>query len=47
MTDKELDELEEAMEEQREALYEVLAEDLGDEPEDYRPGRKPVTDGGN
>ena len=44
MTDDELAEFKQAMDEQAEQLREDLAEDLGGEPEDYR--RHPVADGG-
>jgi hypothetical protein len=43
MTDEELNELEEAMDEQAEDLREALAEDLGGDPEDYQ--QRPVADG--
>ena len=46
MTDEELAEFKEAMEEQGEELREALAEDLGGEPEDYRAGERRVADGG-
>lgn len=45
MTDEELDEFRDAMEEQGQEVREALAEDLGGSPEDYRAGQ-PVTDGG-
>lgn len=45
MTDEELEEFQEAMEEQGEELREALAEDLGGDPEDYRAGQT-VADGG-
>lgn len=41
----EIAELREAMEEQRDAVREALAEDLGGDPEDYRVDG-PVADGG-
>jgi len=44
MTDDELEEFRDAMEEQGEELREALAEDLGGEPDDYR--KRPVADGG-
>lgn len=43
MTDEELDEFEDAMQEQGEELRQALAEDLGGDPEDYR--KRPVADG--
>lgn len=46
VSDDELDELEEAMDEQRDALTEALVEDLGGEPDEDRPGREPPTDAG-
>jgi len=45
MTDEELEEFQEAMEEQGEELRKTLAEDLGGDPEDYRANRATV-DGG-
>lgn len=42
MSDDELDDLEEAMDEQRDALYEALGEDL----DEHRAGREHATDGG-
>ena len=36
MTDEEIAELRSAMGEQREEILEALAEDLGDDPDDYR-----------
>lgn len=45
MTEEELEDLEDAMEEQGEELREALAEDFGGEPEDYR--KRPVADGGD
>ncbi|MDZ7850740.1 MAG: hypothetical protein U5K70_08075 [Halodesulfurarchaeum sp.] len=45
MTDDEIAELREEMDAQRTIIRESLAEDLGGDPEDYRPER-PVTDGG-
>lgn len=44
MTDDELEEFEDAMDEQAEALRDALAEDLGGDPDDYR--KHPVADGG-
>jgi hypothetical protein len=44
MSDDELDEFENAMDEQAEDLREALAEDLGGNPDDYR--KRPVADGG-
>ncbi|WP_157964893.1 hypothetical protein [Halorubrum sp. 48-1-W] len=44
MTDKELEEFEDAMSDQAEDLREALAEDLGGDPDDYR--KRPVADGG-
>lgn len=46
MTEAEFEALRAAMEEQREALHEALAEDLGGDPEDYRVDTEPVPDGG-
>lgn len=43
LTDDELEEIKAAMKEQAEKVREALAEDLGGEPEDYRPPS--VTDG--
>lgn len=43
LTEQELAEFEARMEEQAETLREALAEDLGGDPEDYRPER--VADG--
>jgi len=45
MTDGELAEAKESLEELREQVREDLAEDLGGDPDDYRADR-PVTDGG-
>jgi hypothetical protein len=44
MTDEEIEEFEEAMDEQAEELREALAEDLGGDPEDYQ--KRLVADGG-
>ena len=44
MTDEELEELRDEMEKQGEELREALAEDLGGDPDEYRP--RPVADGG-
>ena len=44
MTDEELEEFEDAMDEQGEELREALAEDLGGDPDDHR--KRPVADGG-
>jgi isopenicillin N synthase-like dioxygenase len=44
MTDEELEEFQDAMEEQGEELRGALAEDLGGDPDDYR--KRPVADGG-
>jgi len=44
MTDEELEEFRDAMDEQSEELREALAEDLGGDPDDYR--KRPVADGG-
>jgi len=44
ITDDELEEFEDAMEEQAEDLHEALAEDLGGYPDDHR--KRPVADGG-
>lgn len=44
MTDAELDEFQDAMDEQGEELRKALAEDLGGDPDDYRT--RPVADGG-
>lgn len=38
MTSEEFAEFEAAMDDQAEQLREALAEDLGGDPEDYRPG---------
>lgn len=45
MTDEEIAELREEMDEQREDIRAALAEDLGGDPEDYRADQ-PVADGG-
>lgn len=45
MSDEELTEFQEAMDEQAEDLREALAKDLGGNPDDYR--KRPVADGGN
>ena len=45
MTDGELAEAKERLEELREQVRKDLAEDLGGDPDDYRADR-PVTDGG-
>ncbi|WP_165874785.1 hypothetical protein [Natrarchaeobius oligotrophus] len=45
MTDDEIDELRENIEELREDVREDLAEDFGGEPDDYR-AEKPIADGG-
>ncbi|GAA0211279.1 hypothetical protein [Halobaculum roseum] len=47
MTDEELAEFKESMDEQGEELREALAEDLGGDPEDYRAGGKRIADGGD
>jgi len=44
MTDEELEELRNEMEEQGEELREALAEDFGGDPDEYRT--RPVADGG-
>lgn len=44
MTDEELEDFEDAMDEQAVALREALAADLGGDPDDYR--KRPVADGG-
>lgn len=46
MTDDEIAELRDRMEEQREDIRAALAEDLGGDPDDYRVGRRPAPDGG-
>ncbi|MFB6200442.1 MAG: hypothetical protein ABEI98_00330 [Halorhabdus sp.] len=46
VTDDEIEELREKMDEQRSEIREALAEDLGGEPEDYKADRA-VADGGN
>jgi hypothetical protein len=46
MTDEELAEAKESLEELREQIREDLAEDLGGDPDDYRADRA-VTDGGD
>ncbi|WP_154662945.1 hypothetical protein [Halanaeroarchaeum sulfurireducens] len=45
MTDEELEEFQDAMDEQGEELREALAEDIGGEPDDYRT--RPAADGGD
>lgn len=40
MTDEEWEAFERAMDEQRQAILEALAEDLGGDPEDYRAGSR-------
>ena len=47
MTDEELAEAKESLDELREQVREDLAEDLGGEPEDYDATRQPVADGGS
>ncbi|MFC3959031.1 hypothetical protein [Halovivax cerinus] len=44
MTDEELDEFRDAMEEQGETLRKALAEDLGGDADNYRT--RPIADGG-
>jgi hypothetical protein len=46
MTDEEIAELREAMDDQREEVREALADELGGDPEDYRADKTPVADGG-
>jgi hypothetical protein len=46
MTDEELAEAKESLEELREQVREDLAEDLGGDPEDYDATRQPVPGGG-
>ena len=46
MTDDEIEELEENIEELRTEVRQDLAEDFGGEPDDYR-AEKPVPDGGD
>jgi len=47
MTEREHEQLQEAMEEQAAELRDALVEDLGGDPEDYRVGQQPVPDGGD
>ena len=47
MTDEELAEAKESLEELREQVREDLAEDLGGAPADYDATRQPVPDGGD
>lgn len=46
MTDDEFDALRAELEELQDETAAALAEDLGGEPEDYRPGQERVADGG-
>lgn len=46
MTDEELADAKESLEQLREQVREDLAEDLGGDPEDYDATRHPVPDGG-
>jgi hypothetical protein len=53
VSEEEIQALQEEMDDQREEIREVLAEDLGGEPEDYDAGKylsdradEPVADGG-
>ena len=46
MTDEELAEAKESLEELREQVREDLAKDLGGDPEDYDATRQPVPGGG-
>lgn len=47
MTDEELTEAQDRLEELREQVREDLAADLGGDPEDYDATRHPVPDGGD
>ena len=45
VTDAEIEALRAKMDDQREAILEALAEDLGGDPEDYRAPEESVPDG--